>query len=278
MAVLVGDIGSTSADWAVVDRQVRFFKTKGYNPVAHAPDALHTFVSDVATKVKAHLSQGHGVYYGSGIVSAAHTKAIRKAFLEVFKLSSIEFHSDLVAAAHACLGHSPGLIGILGTGSNIGAYNGTEVHQKTGSLGYLCGDEGSGFDIGRRILKAFFYGDMNADLQQSFSNTYQLTREDFLRKIANEPRPNQFVASFTRFAIEHRDQTQVESMVSAALQDFFRYHVNKYSETDEVNFVGSVAYFFRETLANVALQNGFRVGTVLQKPIDKLAKYYQKRL
>lgn len=64
-----------------------------------------------------------------------------------------ENRSDSVNALSAGLGQGDGVIAIAGTGSSVFARAEGEMRQ-VGGWGYLLGDEGSGFDLGRRALMA----------------------------------------------------------------------------------------------------------------------------
>ena len=61
--------------------------------------------------------------------------------------------SDAVNALSAGIGGEDGIIAIAGTGSSVFARRAGVMHQ-VGGWGYLLGDEGSGFDLGRRALTA----------------------------------------------------------------------------------------------------------------------------
>ncbi len=63
---------------------------------------------------------------------------------------------DSVAALHASFGNQPGIIINAGTGSVAAGVNSNGKYVRIGGWGYLCGDEGSGFDIGRKALVAAF--------------------------------------------------------------------------------------------------------------------------
>lgn len=61
--------------------------------------------------------------------------------------------SDALSALTAGIGTGDGIIAIAGTGSGVFARRAGVMHQ-VGGWGYLIGDEGSGYDLGRRALNA----------------------------------------------------------------------------------------------------------------------------
>ena len=68
----------------------------------------------------------------------------------IFICADVMVYSDLLAAARSLL-KNEGIIGILGTGSNLAKYNGDSVIPFSTSLGYILGDEGSGNALGKRF-------------------------------------------------------------------------------------------------------------------------------
>ncbi|MDF2680672.1 MAG: N-acetylglucosamine kinase [Brevibacillus sp.] len=62
--------------------------------------------------------------------------------------------NDAVSALYAGTWGGPGIVLIAGTGSIAYAVTAEGQRQRTGGWGYLIGDEGSGFDIGRRAAAA----------------------------------------------------------------------------------------------------------------------------
>lgn len=65
---------------------------------------------------------------------------------------------DTVNALYSGTYGKPGIVHIAGTGSITYGINSQGVHGRVGGWGYLLGDEGSGFDIGRRGFIAALRG------------------------------------------------------------------------------------------------------------------------
>ena len=51
------------------------------------------------------------------------------------------------------VGAKLGIAVILGTGSNVGLYDGKQLVKTVGGLGYVLGDEGSGVHLGKDIVE-----------------------------------------------------------------------------------------------------------------------------
>ena len=89
-------------------------------------------------------------------ISGAGLGANRVRFERIFRellpgLGEWDVNSDSYNALSAGVGVEDGIIAIAGTGSSVfGRKDG--VMRQVGGWGYLLGDEGSGFDLGRRAL------------------------------------------------------------------------------------------------------------------------------
>ncbi|WP_027965328.1 N-acetylglucosamine kinase [Halalkalibacillus halophilus] len=70
----------------------------------------------------------------------------------------MQVENDGVNALFAGTLGEPGIVQIAGTGSITFGVNDDGKHIRVGGWGYLIGDEGSGFEVGRHALKAVFQG------------------------------------------------------------------------------------------------------------------------
>src|SRR5207244_5439169 len=62
--------------------------------------------------------------------------------------------NDALIALQAGVGHDPGIVIVSGTGSIAYGRNGRGEASRAGGWGYVLGDEGSGYWIGRLALRA----------------------------------------------------------------------------------------------------------------------------
>jgi N-acetylglucosamine kinase-like BadF-type ATPase len=184
----------------------------------------------------------------------------------------------MLGSALAVCDGKPGLACILGTGSNICYFNGKSVSETRHGLGYVLGDEGSGSYYGKKLLSRYLYGILPSELEKSFSETYGLSKEDIINKVYHEPNANVFLASFAKFLSEHSNHEFIKKLVRIGMTDFFETNVLSYTESSKVpvHFVGSVAWYFKEILNEVASQKNVKTGNIIQKPIIGLAEYFLK--
>ena len=69
----------------------------------------------------------------------------------------------------------------------------------------------------------------------------------------------------------------IENIIEDGINDFFYQHLCKYSESWKypINFVGSVAFGFRDVIRDLCAAYEFEMGTVLKKPMDGLVTYHR---
>src|SRR5690606_5577572 len=109
-----------------------------------------------------------------------------------------------------------------------------------------------------------------------FDLTYTTTPTEILENVYKKPMPNRYLAGFARFLAENRGHYMIENIIEDGLNDFFFAHLCKYREIWQMpaNFVGGVAYGFRDVLKQLCDGYEFQLGTVLKKPMSGLIDYH----
>ncbi len=81
---------------------------------------------------------------------------------------------------------------------------------------------------------------------------------------------------FACFLSENRGHYMIENIIEDGLNDFFFTHLCKYKETWKfpVNFVGSVAFGFRDVLKDLCNSYEFELGKILKEPMSGLIEYH----
>lgn len=88
-----------------------------------------------------------------------HCENISSFLKKTYPMSEINVASDIRNIIGLVRENKKCISAIIGTGSVIYGWDGTAL-KRVGGWGYLFGDEGSGYDIGRRVLiEAYAYGD-----------------------------------------------------------------------------------------------------------------------
>ena len=279
--IIIADSGSTKTDWRIIndDGSIDQAKTIGFNP-------FHIGVEEITKELEANLApQVHGsldkvYFYGSGCSSETNKSIIKNAILSIWSKPSIDVENDLLAAARALCLDEEGIACIMGTGSNSCDYNGKEIVKNIPPLGYILGDEGSGADLGKKLLKEYLRGAMPTHIAQKINERFGLTVEEVLRKTYKEPLPNRFLASFAKFIFQNVKDPYLYKLVYNAFSVFFENNVMQYEnyKNKKVHFTGSVAFYFSNILRQVANDKNIMVKNIVENPIAGLTLYHQKSL
>jgi len=277
--ILVADSGSTKTNWCLLSPKQNpcYFDTEGYNPYFVSSDYIYkslmaTFPQDIN---QATVSTVY--FYGAGCFEDK-TGIVSNALGRFFINAVIHVELDLLGSSRAVLGNQPGFAAILGTGTNSCVYDGCKIIANIDSLGYLLGDEGSGFYIGRKILSDYIRDYMPPPVKEEFFRVYGLSREAIMERVYSEELPNRFCAGFTKFISDSTaDTSYTNNLVRDAFIDFFENLVTKYEGYEQYTFncTGSIGYTFKEILSAVATKYNMRVGTVIKTPIEGLAGYHR---
>ena len=295
--ILIADSGSTKTDWMLLHSKglrkgeiIATFHTQGITPIHQTPDVIRhilgqELMSQLSTFPRAQLidsgelegsllSKVKVYFYGSGC-TPAHVPMMTQMLGEVFSPQQVEVHSDLMAAARALCQREAGIACILGTGANSCLYDGKDIVQNTPALGYILGDEGGGAVLGRMFMNAIFKNPQYADIRDEYLKKEKLTQADIINKVYREPLANRFLATTSLFISERMDNPLLKQLVVDNFRQFFRCNVVPYQHPElPVHFVGSMASSYPEALKEAAKKEKFRVGTIVQSPIEGLVKYH----
>ena len=273
---LIADSGGTKTDWVLTDETgiVQRVQTQGINPFHQSEEDILAILHEVNCQLSTLNCQLS--FYGSGVRPELEPVVV-SLLLKAFPLAAtVEAHSDLLGAARAVCGCAEGIACILGTGANSGLYDGRQIVRNTLPLGYVLGDEGSGAVLGIRFLNALYKGFMSSVLVSEFEKDMSMTVADVIARVYRQPMANRFLASLSPFISRHLDNPQVRQLVVDNFRDFFRRNLVQYQRQDlPVGFVGSIAWHYAEQLKEAAASEGFRVGQILQSPMDGLIAYHR---
>ncbi|MBR2297924.1 MAG: ATPase [Bacteroidales bacterium] len=277
---LIADSGSTKVDWRAIkeDGSVIEISTEGINPVFQTREQILDIFN---TKLVPVL--GNGVkeiyFYGAGVVSPEVCGALSGYFKEVFPESECFAASDVLAAARALCGHKPGIACILGTGSNSCMYDGKDIVKNVRAGGFILGDEASGGYLGKRLISDFIKGLLPKEIEDVFVERYGLDYMAIVQKVYRESLPSRFLASFSPFLNEFKEHPYIHNLLRSSFDEFFKRNIVHYDyQNNEVNFVGSIAYYYRPIIEESAAAQGMKVGKIIKSPIDGLVEYHKEEI
>lgn len=271
MIKIIADSGSTKTDWCVTNGTdcLAMVKTEGINPFHQTEEAIEGIIRNQLIPQLGDFSAPDSIeFYGAGCTK--EKCPVMAALLgRVFGgCGSITVDSDLLGAAKALCGNEEGIACILGTGANSCLYDGERIVQNVSPMGYIVGDEGSGAVIGKVFVGELYKG-FHEDLIPVFEAETGLDKAMIIQKVYREPMANRFLASLSLFIAKHiDDQPWLGEMITECFRNFFRKNISHYNRPDlPVNFVGSIAYNYRQQLKAAADMEGFILGKVIKAPL-----------
>jgi N-acetylglucosamine kinase-like BadF-type ATPase len=280
MIKLVVDSGSTKADWILIknDGERVLTHTMGFNPYFHSAEKMFEELSkpDFSNLVPRELVD-EVYFYGAGCSDDAFCSVMMKGLILCFPNAQIrQVHHDLLGAARATCGHKAGIAGILGTGSNSCLYDGKIVVDNITALAHVLADDGAGVDLGRLLLRAYYYRELPKELEDAFNSTYPEGKRAIIHRIYGENQ-NVQIANFAQFVMEHKEHAFFKALIHDSFTGFVVRHLKKYEghKTLPINFVGSVAHVLKDELALVLTEQGMSLGSIIRRPIEKLADFHQ---
>lgn len=277
--ILIADSGSTKTDWCVTERGQlisRIF-TKGINPFFQSNEDISREISGSLLPQLKYDAFDAVYFYGAGCIPEKH-EAMRDALSTHFtvKKERIEIQTDMLAAARGLCGNKPGIVCIMGTGSNSCYYDGKEIIANVSPLGFILGDEGSGAVLGKLLIGDILKNQVTPGLKEKFLRRFGLTPPQIIERVYRKPFPNRFLASISVFLAENIEVPEMRSLVLNAFKAFFTRNVMQYDyQSHKVHFIGSIAYYYREVLAEAAAQTGVTIGTVMQSPMQGLIEFHK---
>ena len=278
--ILIADSGASKTDWACVSRETGAairFTSQGYNP-------NYITGPQIVEDIRKNLPAGFPVdevkeiyFYGAGVTELQYpfmTETLKKVFT---KAETVFIAMDTLASCRALLQAEPGFAAILGTGANSCLYDGCNEGLNVDSCGFILGDEGSGGNLGKRMITDYIRRNMPQKVYRIVGEALGKNNDELLDQIYTKPFPNRYCAQYAKFIAQHLDfDPYFPNLVTDAFRQFFLLIVTHYPDYKKYTFnaVGSVAYYFKPLLQKVVEEFGMKMGVILQAPMEGLIKYH----
>lgn len=277
--ILIADCGSTKTDWVLHDGDciVSRTHTQGFNPTLQSTEEIYQILlAELDNKISPDTPQKI-FFYGAGCAYETANDRMRKALEQYFTTKEIEINSDLLAAARALCGHEEGIACILGTGSNSCLFDGEKITDNTPSLGYILGDEGSGAHLGRQLLSDCIKKQLSSEIRQKFMEQYNLDMPTILERVYHTPLPNRWLASFTPFLCEHKENPEIKMLLKHCFTQFFQRNTMVYRRSWlPIHVIGGVGMNFATEIKETAESLGLSIGNIVESPMEGLIKYHKE--
>ena len=274
--ILIADGGSTKTDWCVSaqGKQLQRIITQGINPFFLTDDAIeHELRSSLLPELQTNTFDAL-YFYGAGCLPEK-IPMMQTALSNCIKAKTVEVNSDMLAAARGLSGRNPGIVCIMGTGSNSCYYDGEKIVNNVSPLGFILGDEGSGAALGKLMVGDLLKNQLPAGLKEKFLQEFDLTPGMIIERVYRQPFPNRFLASLSPFLLRNIEEPAVKSLIFNSFISFLTRNVMQYDyKSYPIYFIGSIAYYYREILEEAVVASGMQLGDIVQNPMEGLLKYH----
>lgn len=279
---LIVESGATKTAWRSLasDGAVREALTSGLNPTCLDEEICRDIIrSAIPALNPAGETIEHVYFYGAGLVSEESASILRASLDMWCPFATVEFHSDILAAARALFGDGSGVVAIMGTGSNSCLYDNGSIVRNIRPGGYILGDEGGGASLGKAFLADFVKGLLPAEIEEELVAETGLDYAKVVRKVYKEPAASAFMASFAPFIMKRIEHPYMNRLVYECLESFVVRSLSRYSSEGnacacKVGVVGSFGCACQEILDKIGREHGLEFVKFLKSPIDELVKYH----
>ncbi|MFD0933231.1 N-acetylglucosamine kinase [Psychroflexus salinarum] len=281
--IIIADGGSTKCDWILLNDKGEVelkTRTKGLNPAVFKPETLKSRIEENEDLKKIISKVTRVDFFGAGCGTPTPVKNLELILKDFFKDAEINVEEDMVAAALAAT-TEPGIVCILGTGSNSCFFDGKKVHMEIESLGYVLMDEASGNYFGKRLIRDYYYKFMGDDMSREFSKRYNLDADTIKRNVYKEDNPNTYLASFAEFIFTSEERNgYFYKLIYEGIEKFIERRVMCFKQAQNVpiHFIGSIAFFSEDIIRDVAKRYHLDIGNIIRRPIDGLIEHYKKNV
>lgn len=203
---------------------------------------------------------------------------MREVLGSVWPGLKINVETDMLGAARSLYGSGQGMVLILGTGMNCGFHDGARMQCPMPSLGFVLGDEGSGADLGKHLLKDALLGRISL-VEAELMFPEGIDRGRILQLVYRSPSPQAELASFAKRLTTEGVEDYADRLVGARFMELGALVHEFFPDRkwSGLKAVGSVAWGFRERLHEALGHYGFRLTDVVKDPMGGLLRYHSMR-
>ncbi|MDF3028866.1 MAG: ATPase BadF/BadG/BcrA/BcrD type [Fluviicola sp.] len=259
---IIADSGGSSANWGIVleNNEVDYIQTDSLHP-KYALSGNYSFES-LRNRFK-----GMNVplyFYGAGCAGEKIQKEMQIQLMQL-GFSEVKVYPDTLAACRALYGNEPGWVAILGTGSILVQYDGSQIVKRIGGYGSLIGDEGSGFYFGKLLVRHLLRSE---HWKQEWITLFE-SKKFILSKLAG-PEAQKWISGLGKetskmdFGFLHRE--------NAAL--FVELYCLPVPELKYVSFIGTYGYEQKDVFTQVFEDHSIEVGRGVASPLKGLVEYH----
>lgn len=271
-AKLIADSGGTKTDWVLIDElnNCHYFTTDSYHPMYLSPEWIEEKRLFWLEYTQKYDLEAH--FFGAGCLREESQLKMLAAF-EQWGMRNVSVKSDILAAYLATSDQENGFVAIVGTGSVIGRIENREVTEIYGGLGYLKGDEGSGYYFGKLIIEKILADHFSEQTEKQLIEI--LGEKEFLKEKIGDHPDKSFVAGIS-FLLKDLQNDEIMEVHGENARTFVDLYLPKTEENKTIGIVGSYGFYHGRLYTQIFQKEGWEVVKMVEKPIRDLAKYFMK--
>lgn len=260
---IVADSGGSSTSWGIVltTNEVVFIQTGSLHPKY----ALSTDYPIEKLKEQFRELNVPLYFYGAGC-SSESVQAKMSTFLLQLGFPEVNVYPDTLAACRALYGNNAGWIAILGTGSVLVQYDGSDITNRVGGYGSLIGDEGSGFYFGKLLVR-YLLG--TEQWKEEWIRVFE-SREWILSKLAGA-----YAQQWISGLGEKTAEMDFRFLHAENARLFVELYCSSVPGLRQISFIGSYGYWQIAVFTEAFQQVGIQVEKGIASPVKDLVRYYQ---
>lgn len=260
---IIADSGGSSTNWGIVlqTNEVVFIQTDSLHPKYALSDSFSW------SGLKAQFEEMNVPlhFYGAGC-SGEVVQAQMRGRLQQLGFSEVSIYPDTLAACRALHGNEAGWVAILGTGSILVRYDGTQIIRRIGGYGSLVGDEGSGFYFGKLLVRYLL---KTEEWKAEWTGIFQ-SRDFILSKLAASD-AQQWISELGGKTADLDFRFLHEQ--NAAL--FVERYCIQVPELKQISLIGTYGFEQEAVFSNAFENQSIHVHKRLANPIADLVRYHQ---
>ncbi|PKA84441.1 N-acetylglucosamine kinase-like BadF-type ATPase [Ulvibacter sp. MAR_2010_11] len=278
---LITDGGSTKCDWILLNSSGEILfktRTEGLNPAVIPQEELYNRIVANSQLQNVFKEVTQLDFYGAGCGTETPKKLLAEILQELFESATVVVQEDLTAAVYAAT-TQPGIVCILGTGSNSCYFDGSKIHTPIPALGYSLMDEASGNYFGKKLITDYYYGRMPKQIATQFEQEFNLNADEIKLNIYKKPNPNAYLASFAQFIFSASELNDYfYQLIKKGIEEFIECRILTFPEATKVpiHFIGSIAHFSETIIRDCFRTHNLELGNIVRRPIDGLINYYKE--
>ena len=275
--IIICESGATKADWRVIENGQQTVReiTDGTNVSTMKIETIETIIRNVAAKLPDKRYDAIH-FYTAGVITPSIHKTLVEILEKNFKTSEVEVQTDLVASARAACGHAPGIVAIMGTGSNSCQWDGDKIVRHIKSGGFIIGDDGSASVLGKLFISDFIKGLIPEEIAKEYAERFPHEYHDIVEMVYHNPgSPSGWLGSLCPFIISHYSHPHIKQMVDKHFEAFVDRSLKQYDvDIYPVGIVGGFGNALKDIIRPIFEQRGIRIRAFIPCPIEELIKYH----